>query len=186
MNFKAYRNQVSNLFTQNRLLKFVIVVLAVLIIWLTFAFMRASNNRTTIIIPKGLDKVVTMQGGEFDTQYLTVMGSFVSQLYWNFNPAHVVGQYQQLATLLAPEVFPALSTNLFAISEAHERNEVTMTYLVSDIQTELQPNRVITVKGTQTKYILGNRVSGGEQTLRIGYATKSGRFQVLSIEEVKK
>jgi type IV conjugative transfer system protein TraE len=173
------------MFTQNRLLKFALVVLLLMNVWLTYSLVKASNNQTVIVIPKGLDKTITMQGGEFDQQYLIAMGNYIAGLYWSFTPQQVQGQYQQLASFLAPAVSPAFKADLIAMADAHRSNEVTMSFIVNDIQVELQPNKVITVKGWQSKYILKNRVSEGTFALEITYDTKAGRLQVLSIKEKK-
>jgi type IV conjugative transfer system protein TraE len=183
MDFKLYRNAVSTMFTQNRLLKFALVVMLIMLVWLSYSLVKAVNNQTVVIIPKGLDKTVTMQGGEFDQQYLIAMGNYIAGLYWSFTPSQVQGQYQQLASLLAPAVSPALKADLIAMADAHKANEVTMSFIINDIQVELQPQRIITVKGWQSKYILKNRVSEGAFILEIAYGTQAGRLQVLSIKE---
>jgi len=70
MRTKIFLQQTSNLFTENRLLKFVIIVLALAVVVNSFLVNRAVRNQRVILIPPKLTGTIEFVEGKPSDQYI--------------------------------------------------------------------------------------------------------------------
>ena len=86
MQTKVFLQQTSNLFTENRLLKFVIVVLALAVGVNSFMVSRAVRNQRVILIPPKLTGTIEFVAGKPSDQYIRDLARRLASLAATYSP----------------------------------------------------------------------------------------------------
>lgn len=184
MKFDRYVSSVSNIFINNRLLKFVVIVLALMQAVSYVELSRIDENRRTVIIPVGLTETVEVGNGHADETYLSAMGVYIATLAYSTTPRSVEGQYKMLLTLLTPEAYKSYAENYQSEALSHVKNEVTRNMRITGIAMKDGAAPAIEVSMIINKYIFKDLVEPDKQVrLTIGYKIEYGRFVVTELKE---
>lgn len=184
MKMDKYVNSVSNLFVSNRLLKFVVIVLAAMQLMNYVAAKEADENRRTIIIPMGLSATVEVSGKSADETYLSAMGVYVTQLLYSTTPATVESQYKILSTLFSPETYKNIGNDYLLSATSQAKNQVTQNSKIMSVVNRTEPESYIEVTFSLERYIFSDRVDEPKATkLRIDYVIEHGKFTITGLSE---
>src|SRR3972149_5195863 len=110
MKSEIFLQKSSNLFAQNRLLKFIVLVIGIAVIYNTWMIRQALNTHRTIIVPPVINQEIEFQGERASENYLRQMIRYAMTLAVNNSPATARHQFEELLTLYAPESFPDAQT----------------------------------------------------------------------------
>ncbi|ADD67351.1 hypothetical protein Dacet_0553 [Denitrovibrio acetiphilus DSM 12809] len=182
MRFDKYVSRASNLFMENRLCKFMTIVLAAVIIIQLWMLNNSFRNQNAYLIPTGLTTKAAVSGHFLDANYVQAMGVYVSQLLYNFTPQTVANQYKELASLFSADCYQENSNKLISMANAYADNEISMVFRVMEIKSFTQPN-VIEISGETSKTILGENVQSFKASLLVYYDVFNGLFRITAIEE---
>lgn len=184
MRFRKYVSSASNMFIENRFNKFVVLVLAGILIGQQFILNNAFRDHKVFLVPPGLQGKTVVSGSSFDSVYLNAIGAYVASLLYSFTPSSVVGQYSELAALLTPDNYEENSKGLLQQAADYKENDVATSLQIIGIKHLTNPN-MIEVSGDVTKYIASEKVETKRIKLEIAYIADNGMFKVKSIEEKK-
>ena len=119
MRFKWYEKLTSNLMGENKLLKFVVVVIGCVELWNSHKIDLAMKYQRTILVPQGLDHRITIVGDRASEEYLRVFARIVSNLAFNYSSTSARGQFGELLQYFTPDTFPAAKTAFYRASPSN-------------------------------------------------------------------
>ncbi|MEI6704464.1 MAG: TraE/TraK family type IV conjugative transfer system protein, partial [Deltaproteobacteria bacterium] len=70
MNLDIYLQKSSNIFAENRLLKFSVVVLSIAVVINTAGVFKALNSQKTILVPPVINSKISVTGDKASDEYL--------------------------------------------------------------------------------------------------------------------
>lgn len=184
MNFKKYVSTASNLFVENRFLKLVFVVMAIIIGGQMYMLNNAYRENNVYLVPPGLEGKVRVAGSHLDPVYLQSMGMYISQLMYSFIPQDVIGKYEEISSLFVPELYQTNKQELLKIAAEYKDNDVSMSMKVLEIKSTLNPN-IIEVTGKVEKYIADTKTDTENTVIKIRYTVQNGTFRITALEKGK-
>lgn len=185
MRLTLFEKMTSNLFAENRLLKFVVVVIGAVELYNANQIDQAMRHQRTVLVPAGLDRRVTLTDDHASAEYVRMFARQVANLAFTYNTASARGQFGELLQWFVPESFPQAKQAFFALADTIERTRLSSSFAITkpiDVDPE---KRVITVEGAQRQWVESNFVDTSEKTYFITYQLVEGRFMVVSLDEKK-
>ena len=124
MKLNTYVQQSSNLFARNRLLQFVVIVLAACLMFTSFMAYRAVRYQKVILIPPQMTGTVEFVQGKPTEAYIQDIGRRIISLATTYSPSTARKQFNELLVYYAPESYPEASTLWYSLAG---RIEITET-----------------------------------------------------------
>lgn len=186
MRFKVFERLVSNLKGENKLLKFVVVVIGCVELYNSHKIDLAMKYQRTVLIPAGLDQKVTIVGDRASEEYLRVFARVIANLAFNYNSASARAQFGELLQYFTPETFPAAKTAFYSMADTIERTRVSSSFVISKPAEIDSDKMIMTLTGVQRQWVESNFIDTAEKTYEVGFKIVDGRFTVTGITEKKK
>lgn len=183
MKFKLFEKLTSNLLGENKLLKFVVVIIGCVELYNSHKIDKAMKYQRTVLVPVGLDQRVTLVGDRASVEYLRVFARVVSNLAFNYNTASARGQFGELLQFFTPETFPAAKTEFYSLADTIERTKVSSSFVISKSAEVDSDKQTITVTGMQRQWVDANFIDTSEKVYQISFSVIDGRFMVTGISE---
>lgn len=173
----------SNLFEENRLLKFSIVGLFGITAVLGIAFYTTSQNQRTIVVPFGAGGDLYVTGGKPSPAYLRTMTRNIVALSGTYSALSADRQFQELLSIVHPSAYNGIRDSLNAILDELANNPTLSiaTYIRPD-QPVTWTDRQILVPVEKVR-VIGGVIRKFRGNLRIRYTIDAGRFWLLSLSE---
>lgn len=187
MLFPNYVSYVSRVFAENRLMKFVIVVLVCLLVYSQVKIIEFSENTRTVIVPSGLTDMVSVSNSTADEAYLNAMGVYIATLLYSTTPVTVENQYSMLMKLFDTDAYNAFNNALFSAAATHKKNEVTQILKIDKITVEYAPHTRLIIDTSVERYIYSNKSETGtsRHQLIVDFEIRHGRFYITDFKEQK-
>ena len=182
MKLNLFLQKSSNIFAENRLLKFAVVVIGVAAIVNTFMTFRALNYQRTVIVPPVLKSRIELTGDRASEEYVKAFSRYIAALAFSYSPGGVRAQFDELLALYAPEVFPAGKRLLYELADRVTTTRVTSVFFISKLFVDNEKNQ-IEVSGQRRQYVEDGKVEDILKTYIIDYRISDGRFQIMKISE---
>lgn len=182
MHLKNFLSSFGRLKAENRLLKFAVVVIGVVVLINTAMLQRAINSQRTILIPPGLDKKVEITGDQVDDQYVTQFSRYVAGLALTFNHGNVKKQFEELLLLFAADAFPSGKTTFYNLAQKVIQARMAQVFQVEKIKIDAATKR-IEVFGMRSQFIDEKKLDSKPMTYIFEYRVANGRFLLVSILE---
>ncbi|MCC4252516.1 type IV conjugative transfer system protein TraE [Sphingobium naphthae] len=173
----------SNLFEENRLLKFAIIGLFGITAVLGLTLYSAARNERTIVVPFGAGGDLYVTGGKPSPAYLRTMVRNIVALSGTYSAYSADRQFQELLSIVHPSAYNGVRDSLNLVLDELSSNPTLSiaTYIRPD-QPVRWTDREIIVPVEKIRVIGGvNRKFRG--TLRIRYAIDNGRFWLTQLTE---
>ena len=183
MHLDKYVSKMSNLWAENRLLKFIVVVLAAGNVFSIFLSLYAMDRQRTVILPPVVDRRIEISGREVNDDYVRMFTRYALGLLLNYSPATFKGQAGELLALASPGLYPSLSKRLNDMADQVKKLQVSSTFDLHSIKIN-QAESIIKVKGLRKQYTQRTPVEEGRKEYKLRYAIIHGRFYIDSITEV--
>ena len=173
----------SNLFEENRLLKFAIVGLFGVTSVLGVVIYTASLNQRTVVVPFGAGGDLYVTGDRPSPAYLRTMTRNIVSMAGTYSAYSADRQFEELLSIAHPSAFTALRDSLNAIlDELADNPTLWIATYISPDQPVLTTNRDILVPVEKVR-VIGGVIRKFRGTLRIGYALQNGRFWLTALNE---
>ena len=189
MELKVYTDKLSNLTAENRLLKFVVVVIGCAVLANTFIMLGMTRRARTIIVPPalvspGLSAKVEISGDQASDGYLELMTRYVTGLALNYTPATAREQFGELLALYSPSAFPDAKKTFYALAGTVETANVSSVFTPGSIKVD-RMRGVIDATGVQRQFAQDGGPLGPdkETTYEISYRISDGRFELTGFSE---
>lgn len=173
----------SNLFEENRLLKFAIVGLFGVTAVLGTLIYTSNQNQRTVIVPFGASGDLYVTGNAPSEAYLRTMTRNIVALSGTYSAYSADRQFQELLSLVHPSAYNAIRDNLNAILDELSTNPTL------SIATYIRPDQPVTWTATdivvpvEKVRVIGGVIRSFRGNLRIGYAIENGRFWLTHLSE---
>lgn len=173
----------SNLFEENRLLKFSIAGLFGITAVLGIALYTTSQNQRTIVVPFGAGGDLYVTGGKPSPAYLRTMTRNIVALSGTYSALSADRQFQELLSIVHPTAYNGIRDSLNAILDELANNPTLSiaTYIRPD-QPVTWTDRQILVPVEKVR-VIGGVIRKFRGNLRIRYTIDAGRFWLLSLTE---
>lgn len=183
MRFKMFELLMSNLKGENKLLKFVVVIIGCVELWNSHKIDLAMKYQRTILVPTGLDHRVTIVGDRASDEYLRIFARVISNLAFNYNTSAVRSQYGELLQYFTADTFPAAKTAFYSMADTIERTRVCSSFVI-DKPIEIDSDKqTILVTGIQRQWVESNFIDNAEKSYVISFKMTDGKFSVTAIAE---
>lgn len=182
---RLFEKKLSNLFAENRLLKFYAASMTVGMFWLGYQVHDAVHHQRTILVPAGLDRKVSITDGYASEDYIKLFARIVTNLAFTYNTASARGQFGELLSYFTADTFPAAKKAFFDLADTVERTRLSSSFAINrpiDVDTN---KGLITIGGSQRQWVDTNFVDSAEKTYGISYKVVDGKFFVTSIDEIQ-
>ncbi|MFC3443887.1 TraE/TraK family type IV conjugative transfer system protein [Sphingobium rhizovicinum] len=173
----------SNLFEENRLLKFAVVGLFGVTSVLGIVIYSSNQNQRTIVIPFGASGDLYVTGNKPSSAYLRTITRNIVALSGTYSAYSADRQFQELLTLAHPSAYNALRDSLNGILDELADNPTLSiaTYIRAD-QPVVYTDRDIQVPVEKVR-VIGGVIRKFRGTLRIRFALDNGRFWLTALTE---
>lgn len=175
----------SNLFEENRLLKFAVAGLFGITAVLSAVIYSADLNRRTVVVPfaSGGDLYVT--GSKPSADYLRAMTRNIVALAGTYSAYSADTQFQALLGIAHPSAFNGLRDSFNAVLDELADNPTLSiaTYIRPDQPVTFSDHEIIVP--VEKVRVIGGVVRKFRGTLRIGFTIDNGRFWLTRLTEEK-
>lgn len=179
-----FMQKTSNLFLENSLLKFFIVVLGIVMVINSFFTYSMARNQKVVMIPPGLDRQAEVSDRNADEAYLRAMTRYALSLMLTSSPANARKQFSELLLLLHPRVYAQRKSEFYDLADRMEKASATSVFIIGDIKFfEDADGKGIEVSGIRRIYASDKQIEDGSKTYIMRYTVEQGRFYLLQIAE---
>lgn len=125
---KSYLDITSNVYAHNRLLKGVIVVLAIGFIFNSISTFFAMKYQKVIIMPPVLDTQVVISGKNVDENYVRQFIRYIITLVNTYSPHTVKGQFEELLLHIHPSSYDRYKAKLDEMRDSIESLSISSVF----------------------------------------------------------
>ncbi len=180
MKAPEFQQRSSRIFAENRLLKFMLIVLGAAVIIGNYMSYRAVKTQRTIIIPRGSTHAYTFDGYSASPEYVRDFSRDILNLAFNYTPITARSNFGQLLAEYSPEEFPSEKGRLYALADRIEANRITSAFYPYGIT---QGDKKIEIQGMMRQYQDRDVLVEEVRVIVIDYVVSDGRFFVRAINE---
>ncbi len=184
MHVKYFNQFSSNLFAENKLLKFGFVVLLLIVVSNWQAINTSIDKHRTIIVPIGASGDLWVTGDDASDNYLRHMARYISSMVGNYTASSARYQFEELLSLYSPSTYAEAKTGFEKLSDDIERYPT-----VSSRATWLGriplfidgPRKKMTIKIMKDRLVNGDVTRSVETDVVVDFYIADGRFWIKSI-----
>lgn len=184
MKLDIFLQKASNLYAENRLLKFVIIILAAAVVFSSFFSYEALKYEKVILIPPDIHSKIIIVGDKPNNAYIKQFSRYITGLTLNYTSASAREQFDEALTMFTPEAYKKYKQAFYALADQLETaTNITNAFYIQKIKVT---EKAILVQGMEKTFIANTLDSGKVNTYRIGYVLRNGRFMITDFRKVKK
>tara|TARA_Y100000589_G_C26990741_1_gene562511 strand:+ start:202 stop:777 length:576 start_codon:yes stop_codon:yes gene_type:complete len=180
MKAEIFLQKTSNLFAQNRLLKFSIGVLALTVMFNSAMVYRAVKYQRVVLIPPTMTGTVEFIQGKPNDSYLRDISRRIVGLAATYSPPTVRSQFEELLAYFAPEAYPQASKSWYSLASRVEESQVSSVFYLERIRVT---QSAIEIFGNFRQYAGDTLLENSSKTYLIDYRLQDGRFYIVSFKE---
>jgi conjugal transfer pilus assembly protein TraE len=177
---EIFVQQASNFFVENRLLKFVIVVLALTVCFNSLMVYRAVKYQRTVLIPPKMTGTVEFVQGKPTDSYIRDMSRRIVTLATTYSPPTARAQFEDLLYYFAPESYPDASKLWYSLAGRIEESQVSSVFYLEKIKLI---DNMIEIFGNLKQLAGDTLLENTSKTYLLNYRLQDGRFYVVSLKE---
>ena len=182
MKVDKFLQQTSNIFTENRLLKFVIVVLGIAVSINTLLVYRAVKYQRVVLIPPKMTGTVEFVRGVPTDNYLKDMCRKIVNLALTYTPATARSNFSDLLKMYDPENYPKAQEVWYSLADRIEDSKVTSVFYIQQIK--VLKNSSLEITGDLRQYTAaGDLFKNQTSVYLIDYRISDGTMYLKSIKE---
>ena len=182
MKLDLYLKKTDNLFAENRLLKFVIVLMTVAVCFSFYSMNRVLTHQQTIIIPPNFDQRLEIKGNNVNDEYLKMYTRYILDLLLNYTPKNIKYNFNDLLSFSTPELYPELQKNLLKIEDNVDKLRVSSMFYPSQITIDRE-KKIITIGGVRRQFANFSKIDETQRNYYLRYQIDNGRFYIANIQE---
>lgn len=185
MNILHYLEEKKNTIAENKLLKFVIVVLTIGLILNAFMTVMLFRRARTIVVPPVVNARFEISGKIMSDEYLRMMTRYVVGLALNYTPSSARTNFEELLTICDPTTYDEKKAEFYSLAETVETTKLTSHFLIQTMSVD-DGKRQIEIQGPRKQLANGQKIKEGMETYTIDYSNNNGRFAIVKISQVLK
>lgn len=182
MKLDTYINKASNLYAENRLLKFAVVCIGIAVVVSGFFSYIAMQYQKVVILPPVVDRRVVITGNNVDENYVKLFTRYSMTLLNNYTAATAQSQFDEFLTLVTTSAYPQMQKTLSTLADTIRKLNMTSVYYPQKIKIDKE-RRVIEILGLQKEFTNTTLVEDGPKKYIVKYRIINGRFFINEIKE---
>ncbi|HHL35515.1 MAG TPA: pilus assembly protein [Desulfobulbaceae bacterium] len=183
MKTDIFVQKAGNLFAENRLLRFVIVVLALAVVFNSFMVYRAVKYQRIVLIPPKMTGTVEFVQGRPTDNYIKDICRRVVNLAATYSPPTARGQFEELLSYYAPESYPTASKEWYSLASRIEESQVSSVFYLEKITLKENTNTMEVFGNLKQFAAVNTLLENTTKTYLINYRIQDGRLYIMSIKE---
>lgn len=182
MKFDIFLQKASNLYAENRLLKFVIIALTIAVIFSSFFSYKALKYEKIVLIPPNIHSRIIIVGDKPDSAYIKQFSRYVVSLALDYTSASAREQFDELLTMFSPSAYKKYKQIFYNLADQLETAaNITNAFYIQKIKVT---KKTIRVQGIEKTFIENTLNSEKVNTYQIGYVLEDGRFVITDFKKV--
>lgn len=182
MRHDKWLSTTSNVFAQNNLYRFALVVLCIGLVVNSVLTYKAVKFQRVILIPPQLTGTIEFVNGQPTDRYIEDMARRISNLAMTYSPATARSNFDRLLALYDPEVYPQAAQSWYNLASRVEEVRVTNVFHLHKIVLDASKHRV-ELSGERIQWAEDKLTEKGPRAYVVDYVIKDGTFAVTSILE---
>ena len=183
MKLDLFMNKGANLMAENKILKFFVVIIGIVVIFNSFMIHTALNRQTVVLIPPGLDKKVEVSGGQMSEEYIRTWTRYVTNLALNYSPVDVRSRFDDLLLLFDPESYNEYYKALYDLAGIVEGKNVSSAFYINQpIHLDMK-TKTIEVEGLVRRYKDNTKLEESMKKYVIKYKAEDSQLRIIKFDE---
>lgn len=182
MKFKLFTGKAANIFAENRMLKFTILVLLAAVLVLSFCVVTVMNKERVILVPPVINSKVMITGDHASDDYLREFTRYIVSLALTYNSANARNQFSELLAVYDPAGFPNARTELYELADKIETTRASSAFHIQSM-TNNADKKQVEVQGAKMTYIGEMKADIVQTAYLIEYRFDNGRFILTRLYE---
>jgi len=186
MKLEIFQQRSSNLFAENRLLKFGLLTLIVISIMNWTAMQKAIDSTRTVIYPVGMSTGCQYWANGGSDECLRAMARYVTNQVGNYTASGARQQFEELLVLFAPESHSNAREYFDKLAAKIERYPNVSSRMVWSGNNALKKvgDDKLVIKAQKARLVNGDTSRTETVTYEIKYEIRDARFWVLHVKEM--
>ena len=182
MEFKLFTGKAANIFAENRMLKFTVLVLMAAVLVLSVCIVTVLNRERVILVPPVINSKVMITGDRASDDYLREFTRYVISLALTYNPASARNQFSELLAVYDPAGFPNARKDLYELADRIETTRASSAFHIQ-FMTNNSDRNLVEVQGAKMTYIGEMKADIVQTTYIVEYRFDNGRFILTRLYE---
>lgn len=182
MNLDIFLQKSSNIFAENRLLKFVVVALGISVVINTAGLFMALNSQRVILVPPVVNSKISVSGDKASDEYLKEFARYILNLALTYNPVNARSQFSELLAVYDPAQFQASRKELYELADKIENTKASSAFYIQSIINDTEKRR-LEVTGTKKTYMVDQKAEDTLKVYLIDYRIENGKFILVRLYE---
>jgi len=183
---KRYLFQGTNVVDDNRILRVLVVVIAIATVFNAYNNYQMSHKQRTVIMPPGVSTTdIWVSDNQASTQYLRVMTEFIARTWGDVNAANAGSQMSLLLGMVHPSVVRDRREEWLARAKKLARYKLVSFYIEipQNQSMEILNNSSMTIEARRNKVVSRHIEDTVKVVYTIDYRIDNGQFWIIDIKE---
>jgi conjugal transfer pilus assembly protein TraE len=182
VNLDIFLQKSSNIFAENRLLKFVVVALGIAVVINTAGLFMALNSQRVILVPPVVNSKISISGDKASDEYLKEFARYILNLALTYNPVNARSQFSELLAVYDPSQFQTARKELYELADKIENTKASSAFYIQSIINDTEKRR-LEVTGTKKTYMVDQKAEDTLKVYLIEYRIDNGKFILVRLYE---
>lgn len=182
MKLDRYLSAASNLYGENRLLKFVVVALGCATVLNTCGIMRAQQMEKVVIVPTTVTEKMWITGDKASEAYVRQFTRDAVNLYLTYHPANARQNFNELLKLYHPTEFDVAKKSLYDLADRIEESRASSAFYINKLVND-ETKKQLEIWGVRTMVINGKVTEDASKIYILEYKIESGKFSIIRFME---
>ncbi len=185
MKLKTFLNETENVKHENKLLKFVIVVLAIAVIFSFYYTSKTLKQEKIILLPPQVNSKIVFFGNKPNKAYFDQITRYIISLALDYTSATAKGQFAELLTMFSPGAFKSYQQAFYNLADrVQSASNISNSFYIDNIKVYSDKKKII-VAGSEDMYSSTELLTREQRKYEIGYEIKNERFFITSFKMLK-
>lgn len=180
MKLDFFVQNTSNIFAENRLLKFCMVVVSAAVVFAVYDNRLARKEARVILVPPTITTRMMIQGDKASDEYIKEFARYVTNLALTYNPATARIQFSELLSIYDPSTFAETRKALYDLADKIESTKAASVFYLNKIVHDVGAHK-IEVSGTKKTYLADTKTEEVQKVYEVLYKFDNGKFIILRL-----
>jgi len=179
---ELFTSKAANIFAENRMLKFTVLVLLAAVLILSTCVVTAMNKERVILVPPVINSKVMITGDRASDNYLREFTRYIVNLALTYNSANARSQFSELLAVYDPAGFPNARKELYELADKIENTRASSAFHIQSMTNDPEKNQV-EVLGSKMTYIGEMKADIIQTSYIVEYRFDNGKFILTRLYE---
>lgn len=182
MKLDIFLQKSSNLLAENRLMKFIILVIGAATLFNSYQLSNVMDSERIILVPPVIDSRLEISGSEVSDEYIRKFTKYIGALAFTYSPTSARGQFAEVLVLFEPAQFPRYKNIFYDLADRIEMAKITNSYMITKISID-RDKKEIEVTGTNLRFQEDMKVESTTRGYILNYTIDNRRFWLTELKE---